>query len=264
MFRKLLIANRGEIAVRIIRTAQRLGIETVAIYSDADEGAMHTRLADDAIRIGPPEAAESYLRAASIVEAARRAGAGAVHPGYGFLAENAGFASACAEAGVTFVGPPPAAIRAMGSKSAARALMEEAGVPVVPGACGGDAELRARAGEIGYPVLVKPAFGGGGKGMRHVTAAADLGEALASARREAEAAFGDDELIVEKFVERARHIEVQIAADAAGDVVHLFDRDCSLQRRHQKIIEEAPAPGLSARLRGKMASAAITAARAVG
>lgn len=264
MFRKLLIANRGEIAVRIIRTARRLGIETIAIYSDADEGAMHTRLADDAIRIGPPEAAESYLRAASIVEAARRVGASAVHPGYGFLAENAGFASACADADVTFVGPPPAAIRAMGSKSAARALMEEAGVPVVPGACGGDSELRAGAGEIGYPVLVKPAFGGGGKGMRHVAAAADLGEALASARREAEAAFGDDEIIVEKFVERARHIEVQIAADAAGDVVHLFDRDCSLQRRHQKIIEEAPAPGLSAGLRAKMASAAIAAARAVG
>ena len=264
MFRKILIANRGEIAVRVIRTAARLGVKTVAIYSDADAGALHVRMADAAVRIGEPEAAKSYLRGAAIVEEARRAGAGAIHPGDGFLAENDEFARTCAEAGITFIGPPPGAIRAMGSKSAARDLMVEAGVPVVPGLRGGDAELRAGADDIGYPVLVKPALGGGGKGMRNVAAAADLGEALASARREAMAAFGDDEMIVEKFVEHARHVEVQIISDAKGNVVHLFDRDCSLQRRHQKIIEEAPAPGLSDGLREKMAAAAIAAARAVG
>ena len=264
MFRSVLIANRGEIAVRVIRTARRLGLKTIAIYSDADADAFHVRMADAAVRVGPPQAAESYLRGAAIIEEARRAGAEAIHPGYGFLAENADFAAACEDAGIAFVGPPRDAIRAMGSKSAARALMEEAGVPVVPGVRGGDDELRAGADQIGYPILVKPALGGGGKGMRRVAEAADLDEALASATREAVAAFGDGELIVEKFVEGARHVEVQVIADAKGNIVHLFDRDCSLQRRHQKIIEEAPAPNLSDGLRERMAAAAIAAARAVG
>jgi 3-methylcrotonyl-CoA carboxylase alpha subunit len=264
VFGKILIANRGEIAVRVIRTAHRMGVRTLAVYSDADAGALHVRLADQAVRIGPPEAAESYLRGDAIVEAARRTGAEAIHPGYGFLAENADFAAACERAGITFIGPPVESIRAMGSKSAARALMEEAGVPIVPGVSGMDAELRDGAVAIGFPVLVKPALGGGGKGMRRVAVLAELDDALASARREAMAAFGDGELIVEKYVERARHIEVQIVADARGDIVHLFDRDCSPQRRHQKIVEEAPAPGLSDGLRERMAAAAIAAARAVG
>ena len=250
-----------------MRTARRCGVRTVAVYSHADARARHVREADEAVCIGPAPAAESYLRGDAIIEAAREHGAEAVHPGYGFLAENADFAEACIAAGLVFVGPPAGAIRAMGSKSVAKELMEKAGVPVVPGARGrglSGAEFAERAGTIGFPVLIKPALGGGGKGMRRVDDAGDFAAALAASKREAQASFGDDEVLLEKFVERARHIEVQVFADAQGNIVHLFDRDCSLQRRHQKIIEEAPAPGLSPELREKMARAAVAAARAVG
>ncbi len=267
MFKKILIANRGEIACRIMRTARRCGVRTVAVYSDADARARHVREADEAVGIGPAPAAESYLRGDAIIEVARERGAEAVHPGYGFLAENADFAEACAAAGLVFIGPPADAIRAMGSKSAAKELIEKAGVPVVPGARGrglSGAELAERAGAIGFPVLIKPALGGGGKGMRRVENAGEFAAALAASKREAQASFGDDEMLLEKFVERARHVEVQIFGDTHGNIVHLFDRDCSLQRRHQKIIEEAPAPGLSPALREKMARAAVAAARAVG
>ena len=267
MFKKILIANRGEIACRIMRTARRCGVRTVAVHSDADARARHVREADEAVCIGPAPAAESYLRGDAIIKVAREHGAEAIHPGYGFLAENADFAEACAAAGLVFIGPPAGAIRAMGSKSAAKELMEKAGVLVVPGARGrglSGAELAEHAGAIGFPVLIKPALGGGGKGMRRVDDAGDFAAALAASKREAQASFGDDEVLLEKFVERARHIEVQVFADAHGNAVHLFDRDCTLQRRHQKIIEEAPAPGLSPDLREKMARAAIAAARAVG
>ena len=267
MFNKILIANRGEIACRIMRTARHLGVRTVAVYSDADARARHVREADEAVAIGPPPAAESYLDGEAIIAAARDRGAEAIHPGYGFLAENADFAEACAAAGLVFVGPPAEAIRTMGSKSAAKELMETAGVPVVPGARGrglSDAELAGHAPRIGFPVLIKPALGGGGKGMRRVDDAEDFAGALAASKREAQASFGDDEVLLEKFVTRARHVEVQVFADAHGNVVHLFDRDCTLQRRHQKIIEEAPAPGLSPALRERMAQAAVAAARAVG
>ena len=267
MFKKILIANRGEIACRIMRTARRCGVRTVAVYSEADARARHVREADEAVPIGPAPAAESYLRGEVIIKVARDCGAEAVHPGYGFLAENPDFAEACGAAGLVFVGPPADAIRAMGSKSAAKELMEKAGVPVVPGARGlklSDAELAGRAAAIGFPVLIKPALGGGGKGMRRVDDAGDFAAALAASKREAQAAFGDDEMLLEKFVERARHIEMQIFSDAHGNIVHLFDRDCTLQRRHQKIIEEAPAPGLSPALRERMAQAAVAAARAVG
>jgi 3-methylcrotonyl-CoA carboxylase alpha subunit len=266
MFRKLLIANRGEIACRIIRTARRLGVATVAVYSDADAGALHVRQADEAVRIGPAPARESYLNIAAIIDAARRSGADSVHPGYGFLAENADFAAACAAAGLVFVGPSPEAIRAMGSKAAAKALMVKAGVPVVPGYHGDDQSaetLRQAAAEIGYPVLIKAWAGGGGKGMRVVEKAGDLAAALAGAKREAASAFGDDRVLIEKYLDRPRHIEVQVFGDRIGNIVHLLERDCSVQRRHQKVIEEAPAPDLDPALRLALHDAAIAAARAV-
>ncbi|MDE2018337.1 MAG: ATP-grasp domain-containing protein, partial [Hyphomicrobiales bacterium] len=267
MIRKLLVANRGEIACRIFATCDRLGVATVAAYSDADAEARHVALAGEAIRIGPAPARDSYLRGDAIVAAALRAGADAVHPGYGFLSENAEFAEACAAAGLVFVGPPPAAIRAMGTKSGAKALMERAGVPLTPGHHGDaqDVATFARAAaRIGYPVLVKASAGGGGRGMRVVDAEAGLGGALDSARREAEAAFGDGRLLLEKWLDRPRHVEVQVFADAHGAILALGDRDCSIQRRHQKVIEEAPAPGLDPAMRAAMAQAAVAAARAVG
>jgi len=267
MFRKLLIANRGEIACRVIRTARRLGIATVAVYSDADARARHVRLADEAVLIGPAAARESYLVAERIVEAAQRTGAEAVHPGYGFLSENAGFAEACAAAGLVFVGPSPAAIRAMGGKAAAKAIMEKAGVPVVPGYHAEDQRdsvLAQAAEKIGFPVLIKATAGGGGKGMRVVEGADKFDAALKGARREAKAAFGDDAVLIEKYLTRPRHIEVQVFGDSQGDVVHLFERDCSVQRRHQKVLEEAPAPGMTAGMRRLMGDAAVAAARAIG
>jgi len=267
MFSSLLIANRGEIACRIIRTARRMGLGTIAIYSDVDRDALHVEMADTAYRIGPAEAHHSYLDIDAILDAAAQSGAEAVHPGYGFLAENAAFAEACAAAGLVFVGPPPAAIRAMGSKAEAKAAMEQAGVPLVPGYHGAEqdaARLEQEAGRIGYPVLIKASAGGGGKGMRLVEAADEFDDALAAARREAKAGFGDDRVLVEKFVTRPRHIEMQVFADTAGNAVHLFERDCSLQRRHQKVVEEAPAPGLPPAMRTEMAEAALAAARAIG
>jgi len=267
MLQSLLIANRGEIACRIIRTARRLGLRTIAVHSEADRGALHTRLADEAIEIGPAEARQSYLSIERILEAARSAGAQAIHPGYGFLSENAAFARACHAAGIVFVGPPAEAIDRMGSKSEARQLMAAAGVPVLPGYDGEDQSdgiLEAEARRLGLPLLVKPTAGGGGKGMRIVRKAPELGEALASARREALKAFGDPRLLLERFVEKGRHVEIQVFADTHGEAVHLFERDCSLQRRHQKVIEEAPAPGLDAATRDAMGAAAVAAARAVG
>ena len=267
MFQKLLIANRGEIACRIIRTARRLGIATVAVYSDADADARHVELADEAYPIGSPPARESYLRIDRIIEAARRAGAAAIHPGYGFLSENADFAQACARAGIVFVGPPASAIRAMGSKSAAKSLMEKAGVPLVPGYHGDEQDvdfLAKAAARIGFPVLIKASAGGGGKGMRIVETPTKFAAALAGAKREADASFGDDRVLIEKYLTRARHIEMQIFADRQGNVIHLFERDCSIQRRHQKVIEEAPALGMTAERRHAMGQAAIAAARAVG
>jgi 3-methylcrotonyl-CoA carboxylase alpha subunit len=263
----LLIANRGEIACRIIRTARRLGVRTIAVYSAADRGALHARLADEAVEIGPAEARHSYLDAGRILEAARDTGAAAIHPGYGFLSENAAFARACHEAGVVFVGPPPEAIERMGSKSEARQLMAAAGVPVLPGYDGedqSDGVLEAEARRLGLPLLVKPTAGGGGKGMRIVRSRGELGEALAAARREALKAFGDPRLLLERFVEKGRHVEIQVFADTHGGALHLFERDCSLQRRHQKVIEEAPAPGLCPATRAAMGEAAVAAARAVG
>ncbi|MDD3450073.1 MAG: biotin carboxylase N-terminal domain-containing protein, partial [Gammaproteobacteria bacterium] len=267
MFHTILIANRGEIACRIARTARRLGIRTVAVYSEADAGALHVALCDEAHLIGPPAARESYLDAGRILAVARASGAQAIHPGYGFLSENAEFAEACAAAGVVFIGPPAAAIRAMGDKSRAKALMDRAGVPLVPGYHGEDqspAVLAREAAAIGYPVLLKASAGGGGKGMRIVRDAAELEAAAASARREARAAFGDDRLLVERYLERPRHIEVQVFADTRGGVVHLFERDCSVQRRHQKVVEEAPAPGMAPARRREMGAAACAAARAIG
>jgi len=266
MIRKLLIANRGEIACRIIATARDLGIETLAVYSTADRDARHVRLADTAVCIGEPAAARSYLDGARLLQVAAEEGADAVHPGYGFLAENADFAQACESAGLIFVGPPAAAIRAMGSKREAKARMIAAGVPVVPGYHGddiSDARLRREAQAIGWPLLLKPSAGGGGKGMRVVTQAQDFDEALAAARREARAAFGDDTMLLEKYLQAPRHIEVQVFADAHGNVVHLFERDCSVQRRHQKVLEEAPAPGISDELRAALGEAAVAAARAI-
>jgi 3-methylcrotonyl-CoA carboxylase alpha subunit len=267
MFASVLIANRGEIACRIARTARRLGLRTIAVYSEADAGALHVRLADEAHLLGPAPAAQSYLAAGRLIEIAKRTGAACLHPGYGFLAENAEFAEACAAAGIVFVGPPPAAIRAMGLKDAAKALMEKAGVPVVPGYHGARQEpkfLKEKAYEIGYPVLIKAIAGGGGKGMRRVDKHAEFETALEGAMREAKGAFGDDRVLVEKYVAAPRHIEIQVFGDANGNVIHLYERDCSLQRRHQKVIEEAPAPGMIAAMREAMGNAAVAAAKAVG
>ncbi|WP_274629509.1 acetyl/propionyl/methylcrotonyl-CoA carboxylase subunit alpha [Arvimicrobium flavum] len=266
MFSKILIANRGEIAVRIVRTARRMGIATVAVYSDADAKALHVAEADEAVHIGPSPVADSYLRADRIIAAALATGAEAIHPGYGFLSENPDFVDQVTAAGLVFIGPSAAAIRAMGLKDAAKRLMEEAGVPVVPGYHGeaqDDGLLAGKAAEIGYPVLIKARAGGGGKGMRRVDRTDDFAEALAGARREAKGAFGDDSVLVEKYVEKPRHIEVQVFGDNHGDAVHLFERDCSAQRRHQKVIEEAPAPGMTMEMRRAMTEAAVTAAKAI-
>jgi 3-methylcrotonyl-CoA carboxylase alpha subunit len=266
MLKSVLVANRGEIACRILRTARRLGLRTVAVYSEADRDALHVRLADEAVCIGPAAARDSYLNGARILAVARDKSCEAIHPGYGFLAENAEFAQACGDAGIVFVGPPPDAILRMGSKSAARQLMSGAGVPVLPGYDGADqtdAALLAAAGRLGFPLLIKPTAGGGGKGMRIVRAADQLIEALASARREAAKSFSDDRLLLERFVEKGRHVEIQVFADNHGNALHLFERDCSLQRRHQKVIEEAPAPGLSDATRAAMGAAAVAAAKAV-
>ena len=267
MFSKILIANRGEIACRVIKTARRLGIKTVAVFSDADAEARHVAMADEAVHIGPSPARESYLVADRIMEAARRTGAQAIHPGYGFLSENAGFAEACAKAGIVFIGPPPAAIRAMGSKSEAKKIMEKAKVPLVPGYHGDDQapELLAREAErIGFPVLIKASAGGGGKGMRVVESAARFADALAGAKREAKASFADDHVLVEKYLTRPRHIEIQVFADTHGNCLYLFERDCSIQRRHQKVIEEAPAPAMEPARRKAMGEAAVAAAKAIG
>ena len=266
-FDKVLVANRGEIACRVIRTCRRLGLSTVAVYSDADEGALHRSMADEALRIGPPPARESYLSIQALIDAARRSGAQAVHPGYGFLSENPDFAEACAEAGLVFIGPSAEAIRAMGLKGAAKALAAEAGVPVVPGAFPDDQSdeaLAAAAAAVGYPVLLKAVAGGGGRGMRQVASPEALPAALRSARREAQSSFGDDRLMVERFIGKARHIEVQVLADAHGACMHLFERDCSLQRRHQKVVEEAPAPGMSPQMRQAMGEVAVRLAQAIG
>jgi 3-methylcrotonyl-CoA carboxylase alpha subunit len=267
MFKKILIANRGEIACRVAATARRLGIRTVAVYSEADAQARHVMACDEAVCIGGPAPRDSYLRADRILEVALATGAEAVHPGYGFLSENEGFARACAAAGVAFIGPPPEAIAAMGSKSAAKSLMEKAGVPLVPGFHGQDndpALLAREAQRIGYPVLIKASAGGGGKGMRRVDRADDFADALASCQREAQASFGDSHVLVERYVLRPRHIEIQVFGDSQGHCVSLFERDCSVQRRHQKVLEEAPAPGMSAARRAEMGAAAVSAAQAVG
>ena len=267
MFRRLLIANRGEIACRIARTARRMGLHVVAVHSEADAGAAHVRAADESVCIGPARAQASYLDIDALIDAARRTGAEAVHPGYGFLSENAGFAERVSGAGLAFVGPPADAIRAMGSKSAAKKIAADADVPLVPGyhEPGATPErLADAAAEIGYPVLVKASAGGGGRGMRIVERAEDLAGALAAAEREAAAAFGDGALLLERYIARPRHVEVQVLADAHGEVLHLLDRDCSIQRRHQKVIEEAPAPGLSDLLRAEMGEAAVRLARAIG
>ncbi|AMK17505.1 MULTISPECIES: acetyl/propionyl/methylcrotonyl-CoA carboxylase subunit alpha [Sphingobium] len=266
MIGSLLIANRGEVACRIIRTARRLGIRTVAVYSDADAGALHVREADEAIHIGPSAPKESYLAGDRIIEAARSATAEAIHPGYGFLSENAIFAQSVIDAGLIWVGPSPASIAAMGMKDAAKRLMADAGVPVTPGYLGEDqspARLKAEADAIGYPVLIKAVAGGGGKGMRRVEKGRDFAEALMSGRREAQSSFGDDRVLIEKYILSPRHIEVQLFGDSHGNIVHLFERDCSLQRRHQKVIEEAPAPGMDDATREAICGTAVRAARAV-
>ena len=264
---RLLVANRGEIALRIIRACREIGIETVAVYSDADAGARHVRAADFAVRIGPAPAGESYLNIAAVIDAARAVGAVAVHPGYGFLSERAAFAEACAAAGLIFVGPPAAAIERMGSKIGARTLMEKAGVPVVPGRTPEDQTDRGialAAQSLGFPVLIKASAGGGGKGMRDARDAGELADAIPAARREALAAFGDGTLYVERLIERPRHVEIQIFADDHGHAVHLFERECSIQRRHQKIVEESPSPALTPAVRERMGAAAIAAARTAG
>jgi len=266
MFKSVLVANRGEIACRVFRTAQRMGIRTIAVYSEADADALHVRAADEAVLIGPAAARESYLDGAKVLAAAKATGAEAIHPGYGFLSENADFAEAVAAAGLIWIGPDPASIRAMGLKDAAKELMIQAGVPVTPGYQGADqsqATLTAEAARIGYPVLIKAVAGGGGKGMKRVDDPADFAAGLASARREAAAAFGDDRVLIERYITRPRHIEVQVFGDRHGEVVHLYERDCSLQRRHQKVIEEAPAPGMSEAVRAAVTDAAIKAAKAV-
>ena len=267
MFSKILIANRGEIACRVIKTAKRLGIKTVAVYSDADRTARHVAMADEAVHIGPSAARESYLIADRIIDAAKRTGAQAIHPGYGFLSENAGFADACAAAGIVFIGPPAASIRAMGSKSEAKKIMEKARVPLVPGYHGDDQSpelLASEAAKTGFPVLIKASAGGGGKGMRVVESAEKFADALAGAKREAKASFADDHVLVEKYLTRPRHIEIQVFADGQGNCLYLFERDCSIQRRHQKVIEEAPAPNMDPVRRKQMGEAAVAAARAIG
>jgi 3-methylcrotonyl-CoA carboxylase alpha subunit len=266
MFNKILIANRGEIACRVIKTAKRLGVKTVAVYSEADTEAMHVHMADEAYCIGPAAAAESYLRGEKILAVCEASGAEAVHPGYGFLSENAEFAEACKAKGIVFIGPPTNAIISMGSKSESKRIMDAAGVPLVPGYHGADQDLellRSEAGRIGYPVLVKASAGGGGKGMRVVREASEFDAAVAGARREAKAAFGDDHLLIEKYLDHPRHVEMQVFGDTHGNYVHLYERDCSLQRRHQKVIEEAPAPALPDDVRAKLHEAAVAAARAV-
>jgi len=267
VLRRLLIANRGEIVCRIARTAQRMGLTSIAVYSEADAHARHVRMADEAYFLGAAPAADSYLNIGKILDLARRVGADAVHPGYGFLSENAAFAQACSDAGVIFVGPPAAAIRAMGSKSASKAAMAAVGVPVAPGYHGEDQapqRLLAEAQRVGFPLIIKASAGGGGKGMQVVNSAAEVAAAVESAQRLARTAFGDDRLLLERYFPRARHVEVQVFADSHGGIVSLFDRDCSVQRRHQKIIEEAPAPGLREEVRAGMSQAAIQSARAVG
>ena len=266
MFRKILIANRGEIACRVIRTARRHGIRTVAVYSDADRDALHVRLADEAVRIGPAAVQDSYLNIDSILAAARESRAEAIHPGYGFLSENEDFAAACKKAGVAFIGPSPEAIAAMGDKAAAKRLMEKAGVPLVPGYHGEKQDaafLEKEASRIGFPVLIKPSAGGGGKGMKAVIERKSFAALLEGARREARSSFGDDRVLIERYLERPRHIEIQVFGDTQGNVVHLFERDCSVQRRHQKVLEEAPAPGLDSSKRKEMGAAAVAAARAI-
>jgi len=266
MFKKVLIANRGEIACRIMRSCREMGIETVAVYSDADKNALHVELADNAYPIGPAPAAESYLVTEKILDVALTSGAEAIHPGYGFLSENADFAEQVAKAGLVFIGPDPDAIRAMGGKSEAKALMEKAGVPLVPGYHGDKqdlATLQAESEKIGFPVVIKASAGGGGKGMRVVNAAKDFSDALDSAKREAKSAFGNDHVLIEKYLTQPRHVEIQIFGDQKGDCVYLFERDCSIQRRHQKVVEEAPAPGMSDGLRAEMGAAAIAAAKAI-
>src|SRR4051794_2422736 len=265
-FRTLLIANRGEIACRVIRTARAMGLRTVAVYSEADAGAMHVAMADTAVLLGPARARDSYLNIEAVIAAAKKTGAEAIHPGYGFLSENAEFAAACAKAGIVFVGPTAAMMTAMGSKSGSKALMEKAGVPLVPGYHGDaqDEVTLARAAEkAGFPVLVKASAGGGGRGMRVVRSAAELGLAIVSAKREAKAAFGDDKMLIEKYVDNPRHIEVQIIGDSHGNLLSLFERECTLQRRHQKVIEEAPSPTLNAAQREAVCEAARKAAGAV-
>ena len=267
MFRKILIANRGEIACRIIRTAQRMGITTVAVYSEADANAMHVSMAEEAVFLGAAPVRESYLVIEKILEAAQRTNVEAIHPGYGFLSENVGFAEACSSAGIIFIGPPAKSIRAMGEKAAAKALMQKAKVPVLPGYHDDNQDddvLLKAADQIGYPVLIKAVSGGGGKGMRQVNNADGFVAALKGARREGLSSFGDDRVLVEKYLERSRHIEIQIFADQHGNVVHLFERDCSIQRRHQKVLEEAPAPGMTTAMRRAMGDAAVAAAKAVG
>ena len=266
-FDTLLVANRGEIACRVMRTARAMGLRTVAVYSDADANARHVREADEAVRLGPAAARDSYLKVEAVIEAAKRTGAGAIHPGYGFLSENGPFVEALEKAGITFVGPPASAIAAMGDKSAAKERMSHAGVPLVPGYHGDDQDdalLKSEADKIGYPVLLKASAGGGGKGMRVVESAAGFQAALDGCRRESQAAFGDQRMLIEKYLTQPRHVEVQVFCDSHGNGVYLFERDCSVQRRHQKVLEEAPAPGMSAELRREMGEAAVRAAREIG
>ena len=263
---KILVANRGEIACRVIKTARKMGIATVAVYSDADRKALHVRMADEAVHIGPSPAIESYLVIEKIIAAAKETGADAIHPGYGFLSENPGFVRTCEKAGITFIGPSAESMEAMGLKDAAKKLMDAAGVPITPGYHGEDQSpklLKAKAGMIGYPVLIKAVAGGGGKGMRKVEAEADFEAALASCQREAKSSFGNADVLIEKYIQSPRHIEVQVFGDTHGNVVHMFERDCSLQRRHQKVIEEAPAPGMTDAVRKAMTDAAVQAAKAV-
>src|SRR6218665_4000937 len=267
VFKKILIANRGEIACRVAATAKRLGIKTVAVYSEADAKARHVQDCDEAVLIGGPAPRDSYLQWQRILDAAKATGAEAVHPGYGFLSENEEFAQACADAGLVFIGPPPSAIKDMGLKAESKQLMEKAGVPLVPGYHAADQDpalLQREADRIGYPVLIKASAGGGGKGMRAVDKAEDFAAALASCKREAINSFGDDAVLIEKYVQRPRHIEIQVFGDTHGNCVYLFERDCSVQRRHQKVLEEAPAPGMTEALRQQMGNAAVAAAQAVG